>query len=147
MVDIKKMASSPSVFQRQYGVSYGVFCILLKQVENHVQAKKQQRPITMRGRKSGLALQQQVLLTLTYLRQYITFLNLGIQFNISESYAQKRFVYIRNILIQELHLPAHQALSLHTLTLAVSMDVSEQPIERPQKDQKEYYSGKKKTQR
>ena len=81
-------------------------------------------------------------ITLLYLRKYDTFLNLGTQFNISESYAQKRYVFICNMLLKSLDLPDETSLSLASIHI-LATDVTEQPIERPLKGQKKYYSGKK----
>ena len=43
--------------------------------------------------------------TQDYLRHYTTFINLGDNFNISESYANKIYYSILTILVQELHVP------------------------------------------
>lgn len=144
MLHYKKTASKPQDFVRLYGISYGLFETLLSKVSSYIQSQKQAKPVSKRGRKSALVLADQLLLTLVYLRQYSTFLSVGHQFGISESYAQKRFVYIRDILMKVVNLPDSKQLSLETLTNKIAIDVSEQPIERPLTNQKQYYSGKKK---
>src|SRR4051812_7312213 len=92
METYEKTAANPPAFLRLYGISYGLFETLLGQVAAFIEAHKQAHPFSKRGRKSGLSLADQLLLTLVYLRQYSTFLSVGHQFGISESYAQKRFV-------------------------------------------------------
>lgn len=144
MLHYKKTASKPKDFVRLYGISYGLFETLLSKVSSYIQNQKQAKPVSKRGRKSALALADQLLLTLLYLRQYSTFLSIGHQFGISESYAQKRFVYLRDILMKVVDLPDIKTLTLETLTNKIGIDVSEQPIERPLTNQKQYYSGKKK---
>ena len=94
-----------------------------------------------RGRKSSLSVADQLLLTLLYLRQYHTFLQLGELFDISESYAQKRYTFTVKMLLRALDLSNEQALTGNDLTLL--MDVTEQEIERPVKKQRSFYSGKK----
>jgi len=47
-----------------------------------------------RGLESSLTVADQPLLTLIYLRQYYTYLQLGEMFSISESYAHKRYTFI-----------------------------------------------------
>lgn len=86
------------------------------------------------------------MLTLMYMRQYQTFLSLGQAFSISESYAHKRYCYMRRILCQVLEMPATGLLASDQLA-RVAVDVSGQPIERPLKGQRQYYSGKKKSTR
>lgn len=94
-----------------------------------------------RGLKSSLTIADQLLLTLLYLRQYHTFLQLGELFSISESYAQKRYTFISERLLKALDLPDDKSLTAENLKLVA--DVAEQEIERPQTKQKSYYSGKK----
>ncbi len=144
MLGYQKTAAKPQDFLRLYGISYGLFETLLRQVSTYITNHKQAKPVSKRGRKSALGLADQLLLTLVYLRQYSTFLSVGHQFGISESYAQKRFVYIRNILMKVVDLPDIKLLTLDKLTNKIGIDVSEQPIERPLTNQKQYYSGKKK---
>jgi hypothetical protein len=144
MVSLEKTAANPQTFMRLYGISYGSFQVLLAKVEAYIQAQKQANPLSKRGRKAGLDVAEQLLLTLVYLRQYITFLSLGHQFGISESYAYKRYTCMRNILMHVLEMPDKGQLSFEMLTNKVGIDVSEQPIERPLQHQKQYYSGKKK---
>ncbi len=144
MRDYEKIAAKPKSFLRLYGLSYALFEILLGKVARYIDSQKQAHPVSKRGKKSTLSLADQLLLTLIYLRQYHTFLSLGHQFGISESYAQKRFVYLRNILMKVVGLPDPKQLSFDTLTTKIGIDVSEQPIERPLSNQKQYYSGKKK---
>lgn len=94
-----------------------------------------------RGLKSSLTLADQLLLTLIYLRQYHTFLQLAEMFSISESYAHKRYTFISKRLLKGLDLPNAKALTTDSLKIVI--DVTEQELERPVKKQKSYYSGKK----
>ena len=144
MSHYEKTSLKSKDFLRLYGLSYGSFQVLLGKVLAYIDSEKQARPISKRGRKSALDVADQLLLTMVYLRQYHTFLSLGHQFGISESYAQKRFVYIRKILLKVVDLPDVKQLIFDALTNKIGIDVSEQPIERPLKNQKRYYSGKKK---
>ncbi len=131
----------PLEFTRLVGVSFGTFQIILEKLENEITRFKQQKPMRQRGLKSSLTIADQLLLTLLYLRQYHTFLELGEMFSISESYAQKRYCFISQRLMNALDLPNEKSLSAKNLKLLA--DVTEQEIERPQSKQKSYYSGKK----
>ena len=131
----------PAEFTRLVGVNFGTFQIILEKLEAEITRYKQQKPIRQRGLKSSLTIADQLLLTLIYLRQYHTFLELGEMFAISESYAQKRYTFISRRLMKALDLPNDK--SLTAANLKVVIDVTEQEIERPLKEQKSYYSGKK----
>ena len=131
----------PAEFTRLVGVNYGTFQIILKRLENEITRYKQQKPMRQRGLTSSLTIADHLLLTLIYLRQYHTFLQLGEMFSISESYAQKRYTFISQRLMKALDLPNDKDLTSENLKLIA--DVTEQEIERPQTEQKSYYSGKK----
>ena len=131
----------PAEFTRLVGVNYGTFQIILEKLENEITRFKQHKPMRQRGLKSSVPIADQLLLTLIYLRQYHTFLQLGEMFSISESYAQKRYTFISQRLMKALDLPNDKDLTAENLKLIA--DVTEQEIERPQTEQKSYYSGKK----
>lgn len=79
----------PAEFTRLVGVNFGTFQIILEKLEREITRFKQQKPMRGRGLKSSLTIADQLLLTMLYLRQYHTFLQLGEMFSISESYAPK----------------------------------------------------------
>jgi len=137
----KYKSKRPAEFTRLVGVNYGTFQIILTKLEREITRYKQQKPMRQRGLKSSLTIADQLLLTLLYLRQYHSFLQLGEMFSISESYAQKRYTFISKRLMKALDLPNDKDLTAENLKLIA--DVTEQEIERPQTEQKSYYSGKK----
>ena len=137
----KYKMKKPAEFTRLVGVNYGTFEIILTRLESEIIRYKQAKPMRGRGLKSSLTLADQLLLTLIYLRQYHTFLQLSEMFSISESYAQKRYTFISKRLMKALDLPNDKLLTTDSLKLVV--DVTEQEIERPVQKQKSYYSGKK----
>ena len=85
----------PAQFTRLVGVNYGTFQIILEKLKAEIISYKQAKPMRQRGLTSSLSIEDQLLLTLIYLRQYHTFLQLGEMFSISESYAYKRYSFIR----------------------------------------------------
>lgn len=132
----------PAEFTRLVGVNYGTFQVILAKLEAEIIRYKQEKPMRQRGlKKSSLTIADQLLLTLIYLRQYHTFLQLGEMFSISESYAQKRYSFISKRLMKVLDIPNDKGLKAENLKLIA--DVTEQEIERPLVKQKSYYSGKK----
>ncbi|NEN98978.1 MAG: transposase [Moorea sp. SIO3I7] len=108
------------------------------------------------GRKSLLNTEEQIILTLYYLHNHPTFEILGIHFNVSESTANNVFHYWVNILSELLPSSLLEQVKKNTsdekwvkeiLTeLELIVDSCEQDRERPldYKEQKKYYSGKKK---
>ena len=136
---------NPNNFKRMTGISKEHFEYLHKKVGDFILLQGDLKPITKRGRKPfKLCLKDCILITLYYLRHYPTFENLGHIFNISESYCQKIYTRYARIMAQVETLPNRKEL-INSPPERLIIDASEQPIERPIKHQKDYYSGKKKT--
>lgn len=131
----------PAEFTRLVGVNYAAFNIILDKLKNEIVRYRNTKLVRHRGLPSSLSIEDQLLLTLTYLRQHHTFLQLGEMFSISESYAHKRYTFITQRLMKVMDIPNDKALTADNLKLIA--DVTEQEIERPIKEQKSYYSGKK----
>ena len=143
MSKYNEIAKKPArKYKRFVGINKTAFEILLVKLKREIEHHQEQEPKSKRGRKADICLEDQLLLFLIYLRSYPTFLILGEDFKISESYANKIFHKISKRMIAILKLPSNNELSLEGLK-AVVVDASEQPIERPVKNQKDYYSGKK----
>jgi hypothetical protein len=133
----------PAEFTRLVGVNYATFNIILEKLKNEIIRYRNAKLVRHRGLPSSLSTEDQLLLTLTYLRQHHTFLQLGEMFSISESYAQKRYTFITQRLLKAMDIPNDKALTADNLKIIA--DVTEQEIERPLKEQQSYYSGKKKS--
>jgi hypothetical protein len=133
----------PAVFTRMVGVNYGTFTIILEKLQVVYHKYQSEKPKRRSGKSCSLSLADQLLLALLYLRTYDTLLNIGFQFGISESYTQKRYTFIKMLLLRCLDLPDEQALKEAISGDKIAVDVTEQAIERPLKNQQDYYSGKK----
>ena len=97
------------------------------------------------GRPSKLRIEDQILLTLQYLREYRTYYHIGKDWKISESNTYRIVLKVENILIKskKFSLPGKKKLLDSSLDEdLILMDVMESPIERPKKHQKRFYSGK-----
>jgi hypothetical protein len=97
------------------------------------------------GRKPKLIIEDQILMTLQYLREYRTYYHIGKDWKISESSVCRIVHKIENILIKsrQFRLPGKKELwQSSTEVELVVMDVMESQIERPKKRQKQFYSGK-----
>lgn len=92
--------NKPQETQRLVGVKYEQLEQLIKQAltahtkkQQEIEAKKIRIINKGGGRKVKLSNEDQILLTLTYLRHLTTFQLLGIQFGVSESTANDTFNY------------------------------------------------------
>jgi len=135
---------SPQKTLRMTGISQENFLDLHDKIEQYIENKKRLNPLKKRGLKSSkVSLQDCILLTLYYIRHYPTFQVLGNVFGIQESYCHKIYSRYVRIIANVEKLPSRLDLVDNKRETLV-VDVSEQPIERPVKHQKQYYSGKKK---
>ena len=97
--------NNPQETQRLVGVKYDQLEQLIKQAialdtekQQNIEKKKVRIINKGGGRKVKLSNEDQILLTLTYLRHMTTFQLLGIQFGVSESTANDTFNYWLTIL-------------------------------------------------
>lgn len=131
---VKKL--SDAQFYRLTGVKKTTFGKMLAILKDEQKARKQ------RGgrRKNVLPLPDVLLMTLEYLREYRTFLHLGISYGISESYAYKLVIRTEEILLKsgEFSLPSKKQLADNDIDLKVLViDATETPIQRPKKSKNE----------
>lgn len=114
-------------FKRLIGVTFKVFKMMVKVIEEHEQEK-------VGGRKSKLSAEDKVLMTLQYLREYPSLLRLGIDWGIHESTAQRIVTKTEEVLLQskDFHLPGRKAVRESHWDIVI-IDVAESPIERPKK--------------
>ena len=129
-------------FKRLVGVKRHTF----QKMHEVVQVAYDAEHKSTRGRKPKLTVEDMILLMLSYLRSYATFFETGVNVGVSESTAHRTTVWVENVLIScgKFALPSKRVLSTETSKIEVILvDVTEQEIERPQKGQKKYYSGKK----
>lgn len=120
-------------FKRLSGVHYETFNQMVEIVKKVYCSRK------ITGRPSKLRVEDQVLMTLEYLREYRTYFHLGATWGINESTAYRITRKIENILIQapELRLPGKKRLIQGDFSLeTIVVDASETPIERPKKNKK-----------
>ena len=85
------------------------FNYILERVAAHIEKVREERPMKKRGKKSEVPLADRLLLTFTYLRHYPTFDRLGSEFGISESYANKIYHQILDVLAKVLTLKNREA--------------------------------------
>jgi hypothetical protein len=128
-------------FKQIIGVKKETFSAMLKELgENY--AKKHEKG----GRPPKLPLELQLIVTLKYLRQYVTQFELAFDFEVGEATIHDTIVWVENTLIKsgKFNVPGKgELLNPNTEIEILLVDVTESPIERPKYDQEDSYSGKK----
>ena len=143
----------PKVFRSLSGITVEKFNILYKQLqpnyiksEREILSKKDRERNIGGGRKKQIDLEDQLLMTLIYYRHYISQSFLGLIFDLHNSNVCRHIKYISPLLAKIFNIPTRKiesSLTKEEIELYF-IDAIEQPINRPKKKQKEYYSGKKK---
>lgn len=140
--DIEKL--NPRAFKRRFGVRKKTFKSMVKAIKSFRNINK----LSNKGAKPALDIEEQVLVTLEYWREYRTYFHIATSWGVSEPTICRIVHRIESELIQSrmFRLPGKKALLKGDLSQpeVVVMDVTETPIERPKRKQKEFYSGKKK---
>ena len=139
----KLLQDNPQYCTRLFGIKFELFETILGKVQQKEKEYLLENPLSNRGLEGEFSLPNQLLLTFEYLRQYPTFLSLGFSYGISESYANKIFHKIRPILADIVGLKNPDKLKYKDLKKVI-VDVTVQPVERPQKNQELQYNGSKK---
>lgn len=159
---LKYIEDNPKETQRLIGLEYEQLQQLIQNAErlHHekqvlLESKKVRIIAGGGGRKPKLSIQEQIILTLVYLRHMTTFQLLGIQFGVSESTANDTFNYwlvnLRELLPSSLLEQVKKNASDYEVVKEILTDYElivdsyEQVRERPgdNNEQKKYFSGKK----
>lgn len=89
------------------------------------------------GRKNKLSLEDRLLMSLEYIREYRTYFHVSQSYGVSESTAHDTIKWVENTLIKhpDFALPGRKALLKSDMEYEVVLiDATETPIERPKKD-------------
>lgn len=124
--DIKSLPEHQ--FKRLIGIKPSTFHQMLD-VLNSAQ------PDHKRGRPPSLAIEEQLLLTLNYWREYRTLFHLGMSYGIHEASASRIIKKVENLLIKSdlFHLPKKLPRGEGVDWEVVVVDATEMTIERPKK--------------
>lgn len=131
---------SDKFFRRITGVKRDTFNAMVNTV---LDWKNSQTGKKRSGRKPDLCIEDEILMTLEYLREYRTYAHIATDFGIHESNCCRGIKKIEDILIKsgKFNLPKRKELISNLEIEAILVDVTEQPIERPKK--KRLKNGKK----
>jgi len=138
----QELIKDEKAFARICGLKRALFEDLYVHVAERMEERKQEHPMRKRGRKTEMSLEDKLLLMLIYYREYHTCLSISKTFGISEAYASKLIHRMGRLVAEALPLGGKGTIH-HADIKAVLIDASEQTIERPQRKQRAYYSGKK----
>ena len=118
-------------FRRLTGVKKTTFIemvAIVKEAEN--------KRTSGRGKPFHLSIEDRLLMTLEYLREYRTYFHLGQSYGLSESACYRNYRWIEDILIKSkrFSLPGKKVLLKSNVEFEVILiDATETPIERPKK--------------
>lgn len=132
-------------FKRATGIQRKTFFEMMEMVKKA--ENKRKKKAKNRGRKSKLSTEDQILMTLEYLREYRTQFHIGVDYNLNETTVLRTIKKIENILIKnrKFHLPKKKNLVLSENKFEVVLvDATETPIERPKKNKNSIIQEKRK---
>ena len=123
-IDSKKL--SETQFKRYSGISFSTFDLMVEKLKMHVPTK---------GRPSKLSVEDQVLLCLSYWREYRTLFHVATSYGVSEPTASRIVRHVEDCLIKSnlfnlpKNLPEGEGIDWNV----VIVDATEIPIQRPKK--------------
>ena len=123
-IDSKKL--SETQFKRYTGISWSTFDLMIEQLKLSVPAK---------GRSSKLSIEDQILLCLSYWREYRTLFHIATNYGVSEPTASRIVRHVEDCLIKSnlfnlpKDLPEGEGIDWNV----VIVDATEIPIQRPKK--------------
>lgn len=148
-----RLSHNPSQFLKVTGLDINRFNQLYEQISPLVEAfefNRKNRPDRTRkvggGTQYSLHLKDRLLMVLMYYRVYSTQDFLGFMFRLHKSSVCRAFKMISLMLPKVFKMPERRIKVDENELIALFIDATEQPINRPKKkkDRKDFYSGKKK---
>ena len=129
---------SPEAFKRLTGVKPEVFEKMVGVLGEAETTKKKA------GRPSKLGLEDKLLLTMSYWREYRTQFHTAASYGVHESSANRIITHVEDVLIKsdKFSLPKRREVSESEWTV-VLVDATETPIERPKKNKSTTIAGRK----
>jgi len=119
-------------FRRLTGIKRSTFEKMIEILKEAECSKK-----AFGGKPNSLSMEDRLLMTLEYIREYRTYFHVAASYTISESACYRNIRWIEDVLIKhpDFALPGRKALLKSDMTYEVVLiDATETPIERPKKD-------------
>jgi hypothetical protein len=141
----KLQSLKPADFKRRVGVLRATFHKMVREVRRN---EKRNKKHPKRRRPPKISLEDQVLLTLMYWREYRTMFHIATDYGLSESTVCRTINKVEDILSKSkaFKLPGKKVLSKSKFSYEVFLvDTTESPIERPKKNSNGITQGKRKS--
>jgi hypothetical protein len=139
---VKKAGEAKAaLFKQLYGVKPNTFHKMLSILQREYDALHQKG-----GKPPKLTVEDKLYITLKYLREYRTMYSIAAEYGVCKGTVCLSIQWVEDTLAGDgtFALPGKKVLKRKSASIQyVVVDVTESPINRPQKNQKEYYSGKK----
>ncbi len=122
-------------FRRATGVKKKTFTLMVDVIEKAEAERKKKKP----GRPKKLSVEDRLLMTLGYLREYRTYFHIAQSYGVAESVCYENIRAIENILIKSgaFSLPKRKEMVMSEDPIEIILiDAAESPIERPKKKDK-----------
>jgi hypothetical protein len=129
-------------FRRLTGVKRPTFDKMVGILEQSIRNRR-----VSSGRKKKLSLENSLLMTLEYIREYRTYFHVSQSYGVSESSTYKTVRWVEDTLIKhpDFALPGRKALLKSDVEYEVVLiDATETPIERPKKSKNTFIQGRRK---
>jgi hypothetical protein len=132
---------SPEDFRRLTGIKRTTFDVMIALLQEREAVLKAQG-----GKPNKLSIENRLLMTLEYLREYRTYFHISRSYGISESACYRNIRWVEDNLIKDgkFSLPGRKALLKSDVEYEVVLiDATESPIERPKKNKNTFIPEKR----
>ncbi len=142
MFTVEKLSRRPETFRRLTGVDVTLFQEMSEKIRPLWEKRRDN--FECGGRPHSLCgLENHLLALLLYYRCYVTYEFLSCLFDSHETTVMRSVKRIEKLAVQVVHIKKNRMISSADVEYLI-LDATEQPVQRPKKGQKKYYSGKKK---
>ena len=128
-------------FRRLTGVKKDTFRKMIS-ILNEAELKKK----AARDKPNRLLMEDRLLMTLEYVREYRTYFHIAASYGLSESSCYRNIRWIEDILVKNplFALPGRKALIKSDMDYEIILiDASESPIQRPKQDKKTFHQARR----
>lgn len=141
MLTFEKLSRRPGSFRRLTGVDVELFVGITEKIRPLWEERRNN--FEKGGRKHNLrGVENHLPAMLLYYRCYVTYEFLGFFFDSDETTLMRTVKRIEKIAVQVVHIEKKREIGKEDAEYLI-IDATEQPVQRPKKGRKKYYSGKK----
>lgn len=137
----KKPDAKETLFKRLYGVKPATFNRMLSILQKEFEEMHKNG-----GKPPKLLPKDKLCIALKYLREYRTMDSIAAEYGVCKGTVCLAIQWVEDTLVKDgtFELPGKRVLKRKSASIQhIVVDVTESPINKPKKNQKEYYSGKK----